>query len=50
MASKALFYRLTVNVEDANPEETAEILATIEDLSEEDLEIVSSKEFHVQEA
>lgn len=44
------FYRLTANVEDATPEENDEILATIEDLSEEDLEIVSSKEFHVQEA
>ena len=44
------FYRLTANVEDATPEENDEILAAIDDLSEVDLEIVSSKEFHVQEA
>lgn len=50
MASKALFYRLTVNVEDANPEETVEILSAIEALSDDDLKIVSSKEFHVQES
>ena len=43
------FYRLTANVEDATPEENDEILAAIDDLSEVDLEIVSSKEFHVQE-
>ena len=43
------FYRLTANVEDATPEENDEILAAIGDLSEDDLEIVSSKEFHVQE-
>ncbi|WP_407398935.1 hypothetical protein [Anaerovibrio sp.] len=44
------FYRLTVNVEDATPEENEEILAAIDSLAEDDLEIVSSKEFHVQEA
>ncbi len=44
------FYRLTVNVEDATPEENEEILAAIDALAEDDLEIVSSKEFHVQEA
>ena len=44
------FYRLTVNVEDATPEENKEILAAIDALAEDDLEIVSSKEFHVQEA
>ena len=44
------FYRLTANVEDATSEENDEILAAIDDLSEDDLEIVSSKEFHVQEA
>ncbi len=44
------FYRFTVNVEDATPEENEEILATIDALAEDDLEIVSSKEFHVQEA
>ena len=44
------FYRLTANVEDATSEENDEILAAIDDLSEVDLEIVSSKEFHVQEA
>ncbi len=43
------FYRLTANVEDATSEENDEILAAIDDLSEDDLEIVSSKEFHVQE-
>ena len=43
------FYRLTANVEDATSEENDEILAAIGDLSEDDLEIVSSKEFHVQE-
>ena len=44
------FYRLTVNVEDATPEENEEILAAIDALADDDLEIVSSKEFHVQEA
>ena len=44
------FYRLTVNVEDATPEENEEILAAIDALAEDDLEIVSSKECHVQEA
>lgn len=43
------FYRLTANVEDATSEENDEILAAIDDLSEDDLEIVSSKDFHVQE-
>lgn len=39
------FYRLTVNVEDASEEETKEILADIEELSDDDLEIASVKSF-----
>ncbi len=37
------FYRLTVNVEDASPEESAEILNKIDCLSDDDLTISSSK-------
>ncbi len=36
-------YRLTANVENASAEETQEILAEIENLSEEDLEIAKVK-------
>ena len=41
------FYRLTVNVEEASAEETDEILAEIEDLSDDDLTIASTKRFTV---
>lgn len=39
------FYHLTVNVQDASREETEEILAEIEGLSEDDLKIASTKQF-----
>ena len=38
-------YRLTVNVEDASEEEAKEILADIEELSDDDLAIASVKSF-----
>lgn len=41
------FYKLTMNVEDASPEETAEILETLSGLNDEDLRIASSKTFSV---
>ena len=41
------FYRLTANVEDADEEETAEILDTINTLDDDDLTIASSKRFTV---
>lgn len=41
------FYRLTANVEDADEEETAEILDAIGSLSDDDLTISSSKRFSV---
>ncbi len=41
------FYRLTLNVQDASAEETEEILAEIESLSDDDLTISSSKRFTV---
>ena len=41
------FYPLTVNVEDASAEESAEILEEIERLSDEDLAIASVKRFTV---
>ena len=41
------FYRLTVNVEDASAEESAEILEEIEGLSDEDLAIASVRRFTV---
>ena len=41
------FYRLTVNVQDASGEESAEILAEIEGLTDDDLTISSSKRFPV---
>lgn len=42
------FYKLTANVTDASKEETEEILAEIEKLSDEELEIASTKRFTVQ--
>lgn len=39
------FYRLTANVEDASEEEAKEILADIEELSDDDLAIASVKSF-----
>ncbi|MBQ6343456.1 MAG: hypothetical protein IJI41_10055 [Anaerolineaceae bacterium] len=41
------FYRLTASVEDADEEETAEILDTINTLDDDDLTIASSKRFTV---
>ena len=41
------FYRLTVQVEEASAEETEEILADIESLSDDDLTIVTTKRFTV---
>ena len=41
------FYKLTMNVEDASHEETAEILETLSGLNDEDLRIASSKTFSV---
>ncbi|MBR2256737.1 MAG: hypothetical protein IJ899_05230 [Blautia sp.] len=41
------FYRLTVRVEEASAEETEEILADIESLSDDDLTIVTTKRFTV---
>lgn len=42
------FYRLTTNVQDASEEETKEIISEIENLSDEDLTISSSKKITVQ--
>lgn len=41
------FYRLTACVEDADEEETAEILDAINSLNDEDMSISSSKRFTV---
>ena len=41
------FYRLTANVEEASSDEAAEILETIEGLSDDDLSIVSVKHFNI---
>ena len=41
------FYRLTVNVQDASDEETAEILTEIEGMTDDDLTITSTKRFSV---
>ena len=41
------FYRLTANVEAASEEETEEILAEIDSLSDDDLTISSTKTFTV---
>ena len=41
------FYRLTANVQDASDEESREILNEIEELSDDNLTIVSTKRFSV---
>ena len=41
------FYRLTANVQEASAEESSEILAAMEELSDDDLSIASSKQFSV---
>ena len=41
------FYRLTANVQEASAEESAEILSEIEGLSDDDLSIVSTKQFAI---
>ena len=41
------FYRLTANVQEASPEETAELLEVIESLSDDDLIISSSERVSV---
>ncbi len=41
------FYRLTVNVEDASPEESNEILTAVSELSDDDLSISSVKRFAI---
>ena len=41
------FYRLTNNVKDASAKETAEVLAAVEGMSDDDLSIVSVKKFKV---
>lgn len=41
------FYRLTVNVQEASAEESEEILAEIDNLSDDDLTIASTKRFTV---
>ena len=43
------FYRLTANIPDASPEETAEILAVIENLTDGDLQIVRKDSFTIPE-
>ncbi len=41
------FYRLTVNVEDASAEESAEILTEIDRLTDDDLSIASEKQMTI---
>jgi hypothetical protein len=41
------FYRLTANVQEASEEESEEILAAIEEMSDDDLTITSTKHFSV---
>lgn len=41
------FYRLTANVQEASAEESEEILAEIEGMSDDDLTIASTKRFTV---
>lgn len=41
------FYRLTANVQQASVEETEEILTEIENMTDDDLTIVSTKQFTV---
>ena len=42
------FYRLTVNVQEASSEESAEILEEINSLNDDELSIVSSERFVVE--
>ena len=41
------FYKLTMNVQEASKEESAQILAEIESLSDDDLTITSVRKFNV---
>ncbi len=41
-------YRLTDNIEEASPEESAEILAMIENMTDDDWETASTKYFEVE--
>ena len=41
------FYRLTANVEEADAEETAEILGAIDSLTDDDLSISQTRQFTV---
>ena len=41
------FYRLTANVQEASAEESEEILNMIDDMSDDELKIVSAKRFDV---
>jgi hypothetical protein len=41
------FYRLTANVEEASDEESSEILDMLNDMSDDDLTIISSKQLHI---
>ena len=41
------FYRLTANIEEADPEESAEILALIDSMTEDDWETVRVDHFRV---
>jgi hypothetical protein len=41
------FYRLTANVPEASEEESEEIMAAIEEMSDDDLAIASTKHFSV---
>ena len=41
------FYRITANVADASADESAEILGAIEELSDDDLRVVSVRRFNV---
>ena len=43
------YYRLTANIPDASPEETAEILAAVESLSDDDLKIIHSETITISE-
>jgi hypothetical protein len=44
---KTPFYRLTVNVQEVSDEESEEILAAMEEMSDGDLTITSTKHFSV---
>ena len=48
MMMKNPFYRLTVNVEDADAEESAEILHALDALTDDELTIVSKKQCVIQ--